>query len=151
MAVGIVADAKLAGGCGLLHARSDVDGLAADASRGIDPAAEQHAAGVHPYADVEAIIALPPLDEIALLPACVEQRQAAAHRTLRIVLMGMVGTEHGQHAVACVFQHLAAVRCDDAGELRQRAVHHGTRFLGVEALAQRRRSDDVEKQDGGLL
>ena len=40
---------------------------------------------------------------------------------------------------------------NDGGELRERAVHHRAGRLGVELLAQRCRTDDVEEQDGDLL
>ena len=80
-----------------------------------------------------------------------EQRQAAAHRALGIVLARFVGTEHGEQVVAGVLQHLAVVGFDDRGEARQRAVHDRVIVFGVEVLAQRGGAHDVEKQDADLL
>ena len=135
VAISVVADAQAAGRRRLLHARRDVDRLPADALLGVDSAAEQHAAGVDADAHVEAVVTVLAAHELALLPSRGEQRQAGAHRALGIVLPRLDGAEHGQHAVAGVIQHLAAVLRDDGGELRERAVHHRARRLRVELLA----------------
>ena len=113
---------------GLLHARGDVDGDAADAAFGIDAAAEQHAAGVDADADVEAVVAVLALHFGAERAASREQGQAAAHGALGIVFARFVGAEDGQQVVAGVLQHLAAVGLDDGGAARQRAVHHRAGF-----------------------
>ena len=109
---------KRAGRRGLLHARGDVDGDAADRAVGIDAAAEQHAAGVDADADVEAGVAVGGLDFGAERLAEFEQRQAAAHGALGVVFAGLVGTEGGEDVVAGVLQHLAAVRLDDGRAAR---------------------------------
>ena len=80
-----------------------------------------------------------------------EQGQAAAHGAFGVVLAGLVGTEGGQHVVAGVLQHLAAVGLDDRGAARQGTVHHGADGFGVEVLGERGRADDVEEQDADLL
>ena len=110
---------KAAGRRGLLHARGDVDGDAADAAVGIDAAAEQHAAGVDADAHVEAGVAVRGLHFGAERLAEFEQRQPATHRALGVVFARFVGAEGGQHAVAGVLQHLAAVRLDDGSDARR--------------------------------
>ena len=151
VAVRVVADAQRAGRRGLFHARGDVDGDAADAAFGIDAAAEQHVAGVQADANVEAAVAVGALDLGAKGAALGEQRQAAAHGALGVVFARQIGAEHREQVVAGVLQDLAVVCLDDCRAARERAVHHGVDFLGVEALAQLRRADDVEKEDRDLL
>ena len=79
-----------------------------------------------------------------------EQGEAAAHRALGVVFGGLVGAERGEQVVAGVLQHLAAVRRDDRAAAGEHAVHHRGDRLRVEVLAERRRADDVEKEDGDL-
>ena len=86
---------------------------------GIDAAAEQHAAGVDADAHVEAVVAVRCLHFGAERLAEFEQREAAAHGALGVVLARLVGAEGGQHAVAGVLQHLAAVCLDDGRAARQ--------------------------------
>jgi hypothetical protein len=151
VAISVVADAQAARRSRLLHARRDIHCLPANALPGVDSAAEQHAAGVDAHAHVEAIVPMLAAHELALLPSCGEERQAGADRALGIVLPRFDGPEHGQHAVAGVIQHLAAVLRDDGGELRECAVHHRARRLRIELLRERRGADDVEEQDRRLL
>ena len=148
--VGVVADAQRAGRRGLLHARGDVDRDAADAAVGIDPAAEQHAAGVDADAHVEAVVAVRAPDLGAERPAELEQREAAAHGALGVVLARFVGTERGQDVVAGVLQHLAGVGLDHGRAARQRVVHHRADRLGIEALGQQGRADHVHEEDADL-
>ena len=89
LGVGIVADAQGPGRRGLLHARGDVHRDAANAAVGIDPAAEQHAAGVDADADVEAVVTVRSPHFGAERLAELEQGQAAAHGTLGIVFAGL--------------------------------------------------------------
>ena len=79
-----------------------------------------------------------------------EQRQSAAHGALAVVFAAAVGTEDREDVVAGVLQDLAAARFDDDGAAPERIVHHRADLFGVEPLAQRRRSDDVEKEDADL-
>jgi len=48
-------------------------------------------------------------------------------------------------------QHLAAVGLHDGGAARQGTVHHSADGLGVEALGERGRANDVQEQDADLL
>jgi hypothetical protein len=150
VAVGVVADPQRAGRRGLLHARRDVDRLAADAALLVDAAAEQHAAGVDADAHAGASEAMRRLDLGAQRGAELEQGEAAADRALGIVLGGLVGAERGEQVVAGVLQNLAAVRRDDPTAARQHAVHHRGDRLGVEVLAERGGADHVEKEDADL-
>jgi hypothetical protein len=84
-------------------------------------------------------------------PAELEQRQPATHRAFGIVLPGFVRAERSEDVVARVLEHLAVVRPDDGGAAPERVVHHGADLFRVEALAQRRRPDDVQKHDADLL
>jgi len=79
-----------------------------------------------------------------------EQGEPAAHRAFAVVLAAAFGTEEGQDVVARILQHLAAARFDDFGAAAQRIVEHRADLLGVEPLAERGRSDDVEKEDADL-
>ena len=74
-----MADAQCAGRRGLLHARGDVDGDAADGAFGIDAAAEQHAAGVDADADVEPVCPCWRLTELAgiALPSSARPQRTA--------------------------------------------------------------------------
>ena len=83
-------------------------------------------------------------------PAELEQREAAAHGALGVVLARFVGTERGEDVVAGVLQHLAGVGLDDGRAARQRVVHHGADRLGIEALGQQGRADHVHEQDADL-
>ena len=151
VAVGVVADAKRARGSGLLHPSGNVDGDTADAAFGIDPAAEQHVAGVHADAYVEALVAMLALHFGAERAPFREQSKTAADSPLGIVFAGFVGPEHSQQVVAGVLQHLTVMGLDDGRAARQAAVHDGVDFLRVEVLAQQGRADDVEEQDVDLL
>ena len=149
--VGVVADAHAAGRCGLFHAGGDIDRHAADRRLGIDPAAEQHAAGVDTHPHVHAGVAVLALDLLAECASLGQQGQPAAHAALGVVFARSIGAEHRQQVVARVLQHPATMPADDGGAARQRAVHHARDLLRVEALAQRGRADDVEKEDRDLL
>ena len=100
MGVGGVADAQAAGRGGLLHAGGDVDRNAADAAFGIDAAAEQHAAGVDAHAHVQAGAPVGGLHFVTERTAQFQQRQAASHGALGVVLAGFVRAEGGQQVVA---------------------------------------------------
>ena len=115
MGEGVVGDAQLSDRRRLLHARRHIHSRAANAVLGIDPAAQQHAAGVHAHAHVEAAVAVACLHHGAVACAFGKQVQAGAHRALGIVFLRLFGTEHGQQAVAGVLQHLALMRGDDGG------------------------------------
>ena len=149
-APGVVADAQAAGRCRLLHAGCDVHRQPADAGFGVDPAAQQHAAGVHAHAHIEPGPAMALQHLLALRTALREQGQAGQHRALGIIFLGGVATEDGQQVVARVLQHLAAMRIDDGRAARERAVEHGMDVFRVEVLAQRGGADDVEKQHADL-
>ena len=144
MTVGVVADPQPTGGRALLHARSDIDHLAANRALFVDAAAEQHAAGVHADADAEFG------DRRRPPPAFVQQRKAAAHGLGGVVLAGLGRAERGEQAVAGVLQHLSAVRLDDHREGGERAVHELLYVLGLEAPAQRGRADDIGEQHADL-
>ena len=146
---GVLADAQGVGRCGLLHARGDVDGQAAEAVVVLHPAAAHHRAGVDAHAGAEWRLVLPGL----AMPepgGGLQQFQPAQHRAFGVVLVGAARTEGRLEAVAGVAQHLAAVRPDDAGQGGQRAVHHGLHLLGVQALDQLRRAHEVQEQHADL-
>ena len=82
-----------------------------------------------------AAAAVLPLDQLARRRPSASNEQARAHGALGVVLAGLVSAEHCQQAVACVLQDLAAVRLDDRGAARKRAIHHRVDVLGVELLA----------------
>ena len=151
VAEGVLADAHAAGRRGLLHARRDIHRDAADRAVGVDPAAQQHRAGVQPDPHVEARVAVAARHLLARGPALGQQRQAAAHRTFGVVLARFVGAEDGEQVVARVLQHPAAMRLHHRGAARQGAVHDGRDFLRVQALAERGRADHVHEEDGDLL
>ncbi len=125
--------------------------MAADAVLGVDTATQQHAAGVHPHANVEAVVPMLAVYLCAKLPAPRRVARGRAHRAFGIVLACFVGPEHREHVVAGVLQHLPAMALNDSRESRKGAIHDVAGLLGVEALAQRGRSDDVEEQDRDLL
>ena len=144
---GVVADAQTAGRRGLLHARGDIDGDAADAGVAVDAAAEQHAAGVDAHAHAEARMAMTLQHLLAERAALGQQCQPAAHGAHGVVLARLVGAEDGEQVVARVLQYLAAVRVDDGGAARECAIHHRMNVLGIQMLAELRRANDVEEQD----
>ena len=149
--VGLVADPQRAGGRGLLHARGDVDGDAADASFGVDAAAEQHRAGVDADAQVEAVEAEASTKAGGERCGLGDDRQAGADRALGVVLERLVGAEHGEQAVAGVLQHATVMRANDCGQPLERAVHDRVDVFGIEPLAELRRADDVHEEHGGGL
>jgi hypothetical protein len=67
-------------------------------------------------------------------------------RPVRVVLLGALGTEHREQAVAGVLQDLAAVATDDRGAADEQAVDHRLQVLGIELAGERGRADDVEEQ-----
>ena len=146
-----MADAQAAGRSALLHARGDVHGDAADRAVLVHAAAEQDAAAVDADANVEAGVAVSCLHFRAQRSAEIQQREAAAHGALGIVLGRAVRAEGGQDAVAGVLQHLAAVGFDDGRAARQRTVHHRADFLGIEVLRQRGRSHHIHEEDADVL
>ena len=147
---GLAADAQAAGRRGLLHASRDVHRDAADAALGVDAAAEQHTAGVDADAHVEAGVAVPPQHLRPFAPALLEQGEAGEHRPFRVVLLGALGAEHRQQAVAGVLQDLAAVGRDDRGAAGEQAVDHRLQVLGIELAGERGRADDVEEQHADM-
>ena len=151
MAVAVVADAQAAGRRALLHARGKVDGGAADAAFGVDPAAEQHGAGVHAGAHIEIGHAVQLAHQRRQLQRGFDDAQAGAHGAFDIVLMRLVGTKGGQHAVAGVLQHAAMVALHDGGEALQRAVHHGVDVFRAQLLADGRGADHIDEQYRDLL
>ncbi len=148
--IGVVADAQGPCGRGLLHPRGDVDGNATDAAVGVDPAAQQHAAGVQAHAHIEAGVAVGGEYFRAECLAQFEQGQTAAHGALGVVFARLVGAERGQDVVAGVLQDLAALRLDDGRAARQGVVHRGADGFGVEVLGKRGGAHRVQEQDGDL-
>ena len=73
-------------------------------------------------------------------------RVRRGHGALGVILARGLGAERGQHAVARVLQDPAVQRVDCGGEARERAVHHGVDLLRVQPLADRGRTDDIDKQ-----
>ena len=74
-----------------------------------------------------------------------------ARRARRRPRCAGLGAEGGQHAVAGVLQHAAAVGLRHGGEARERAVHHRVDRLGVELLAHGGGADHVDEQHRHLL
>ena len=140
-----------AGRGGLLHAGCDIDRMAADVAFGVHAAAQQHAAGVDAYADVEAGVAVTGQDFCAKGSAQLQQRQAAVHGALGVVFAGFVYTEGGQDVVASVLQHFAAVGNNHGRAACKRIVHHGADGLRVQLLAEVGGADHVQEQDAHLL
>ena len=151
VSVRLVADPQGAGGSGLLHARGDVDADAANASFGVDAAAEEHRAGVDADAQVEAV------EPVARATAGRERRrlgddrEAGADRALGVVLEGLVGAEHRQQAVAGVLEDAPLVGANDRRQALEGAVHHRVDVFRVEALGELGRADDVHEEHGGGL
>jgi hypothetical protein len=75
-----------------------------------------------------------------------QQRQAAQHGAFGVVLVHLLRAEGGQHAVAGVLHHAAAVAVDQAREGGQRRVHHALDVLRLEVLAQRGGAHHIEEQ-----
>ena len=151
LALGVGADAHGPDRRRLFHPRRHVDAEAADAALGVDAATQQHAAGVHADANVEAGVAVALKHGLTLRAAFGQQGQAGVNGAFGVVFQGHLGTEDRQQVVAGVLQHLAMVGQHDGGEARQRAVDHRMNVLGVQILTQRGGADDVEKQDAHLL
>ena len=143
---------RRAGRGGLLHAGGDVDGDAADAAVGIDPAAEQHAAGVHADADVEAGVAVgwTRTSAPSSLPS---SSRARPQRTARSASSSRDSSAPKAASMLspAYCSTLPRWACDDGGAARQGTVHHGADGFGVEVLGERGRADDVEEQDADLL
>ena len=149
--IGVVADAQPPRRCALLHARSDVDGRAADAAFGVDAAAQQHGAGVQAGAHREVGQAVAAPDLVRLRFRVFDDRQPGVHRALDVAFAGFLGAERGQHAVAGVLQHPAVVGPHGRGEALESAIHHGVDLLGLETLAHGRGADHVDEQHRHLL
>ena len=149
--IGFVADAQAAGRSGLLHARGDIHGDSADRAVLVHAAAEKDAATMDADANVEAGVAVSCPHFRAQCFAEIQQREAAAHGALGIVLGRAVRAKGGQDAVAGVLQHLAAVGFHDGRATRQRTVHHRADFLGIEVLRQRGRSHHIHEEDADVL
>ena len=145
--VGVSGDAQPAGRRGLLHARGDVHRGAHRGVLGLDAATDEHAAGVHAHAHLEAgdTVLLRDLPRMPL--AFFEQGQTGAHGALGVVLAGTVGAERGEQAVAHETQHPALVSPDHGSKPLQRVVDDGVRVFGVELPADRGRADDIGEQN----
>ena len=74
-----------------------------------------------------------------------------AHRAQRIVLVGDRDAEDRHHGVADVVLDRAAVALDDIAHADEPALHRPAQRLGIHALSERRRSDDVGEDDGDDL
>ena len=151
MAVGVVADAKRAGWCGLLHARRHVDRDAADAALGIDATTQQHRTGVDADSHVEARQAMLGLEARGQQRRLLDDREPRPHRALGVVLERLVGAEHGEQAVTGVLQHPALALLDDGGQAFEGTVHHGVHVFRVELLAQVGGADHIHEQHGDGL
>ncbi len=116
----------------------------------VDAAAEQHRAGVHADAHVDAGVAVPARERIGMAPALGEQRQAGVHGALRIVFAHLVRAERSEQAVAGVLQDLALMRLDDFRAAREQGVDRGVHVFRIEVLGKRGRADDVEEQHAHL-
>ena len=86
----------------------------------------------------------------ALRAGLLEQGEAGEHGPFRVVLLGRVGAEHRQQAVAGVLEDLAAVGTDDRGAAGEQAVDHRLQVLGIELAGERGRADDVEEQHADM-
>ena len=151
VAVGVVTDTQPARRRALFHAGGDVDGGAADAALGVDPAAEQHRAGVHTSAHVEVGHAVARAHCRGLVPRFLDDSQARADSALDVVFTRLLGAERGEHAVAGVLKHAPVMQFHDRGEAFERAVHHGMDVLRTQLLTDRCGADDVDEQHRHLL
>jgi hypothetical protein len=78
----------------------------------------------------------------------VHQPQAGQHRSLGVVLVGLWSAEQGQQAISCHMLDGSAEGLGGGGHERDRLADDGTEVLGIQALGQRRRADDVGEQRG---
>ena len=107
------------------------------AAVGIDPAAQQHAAGVDADADVEAGVAVggAGLRRRVVLPRSSRARPQCTARSVSSS-RDCVGAEGGEEVVAGVLQHPAACASTIAVPRDEGVVHHGADGFGVEVLGQ---------------
>ena len=151
MAIGVVADAQAARRSRLLHARRQVNHRAPDAAVGVDAATQQHGAGVDAGTHVEVGDAVR-LTHLWSLPPCFfDDAQACQDCALGIVLVGLVGTEGGQHAVARELEHAPTICSHDCGEAFERAVHHFMDVFRLKLLAHRCRAHHIDEQHRHLF
>jgi hypothetical protein len=123
---------------------------AANAAVGIDPAAEQHVAGMDADADVEGVVTVRCTHFRAEILA--ESSRARPQRTARSASSSRASSapKAAEDAVAGVLQDLAGVGLDDGRAARQGVVHDGADRLRVEVLGKRGGADHVEEQDADL-
>jgi hypothetical protein len=133
---GVVADAQGARRRGLLHARSQIDGHAADAAVLVHTASQQHHAGVHAHAHIKPGMSETRLHTPAFVAAGFQQGQAGANRAFGIVFARAVAAKGGQQAVAGELQHASTLFSHPCRKTRERAVHHFVHVFGIEMLGQ---------------
>ena len=149
-AEGRLPDQDLARGGGLLEAGGDVDRVAGHERLPGRALSGHDLAGVDPDAQRD------PRAE-ALLELGVQRRQAllhlpgGAHGPQRIVLVRERDAEDRHHRVPDELLHRSAVALDRASHLVEVGEHHLAHALGVDALAQRRRTGHVAEEHGREL
>jgi hypothetical protein len=80
----------------------------------------------------------------------VDQRQAAAHGTLRVILMRLGIAEIDQHAVADAARRDAAHALDHLDAAAMIGGHQLAQILGIKLRRQHRRADEIAKQQREL-
>ena len=134
-----------------LQTGSDVhgvaDGAVLDATAGAH-GADDHGAGVDADAGTEARDAEALLDLARVGSQLVGELKRRAKRALGVVFVGGRRTEQGEHPVAREVLHRPAEPLDGVHHPRDRVADQEADLLGVEPLAERRRSDEVGGERG---
>ena len=142
--VGQGADGDAAGRSGRLEAGGDVDGIASEeaaARGGVDVEAHEGLAGVDADADLErgAVRTGHPLESL-------DDTQAGAHGSLRIVFVHGGHAEDADHGIADELLDDSAVGLDHLGGASEVLAEQAVNVLGIGGLAHRREGDEIADQ-----